>query len=253
MNRWIGSIALAAAGWLVFGVAVAADIKVLTAGAIKPVVMAALPEFERQTGHKVSVDNDTAGGLLIRVRAGERFDLLVMPVPALQQLAGEGAVTAAGLLPLAKVGIGVAVKQGAPLPDISSTAAFRETLLAARNVAYINPAAGGSSGIYLDKLFERMGIAAQIRPTAVLVPGGLVAQRLVTGEADLAVHQISEILAVSGATLVGPIPAEVQNYTVYGAAVSARSAAAAAAQQLLAALGSRQVRAQLALQGMEAP
>ena len=253
MRNLSGRIAIACLGVAACGSALAVEIKVLSAGAIKPVLVAALPQFERSSGHRVVVENDTAGGLLRRVRAGERFDLLVMPLPGLQQLAGEGAVSVSGLLPLAKVGIGVAVKRGASLPDISSSAAFRQTLLSARAVAYIDPAAGGSSGIYLSQLFERMGIAAQLKPTAVLVPGGLVAQHLVTGEADLAVHQISEILAVPGATLVGSIPAEVQNYTVYAAALSAHPGDAAAAQQLLAALAGPQVRAQLAALGMEAP
>ena len=253
MKRGLLSIALAVAGLCFAGATLAVEIKVLSAGAIKPVIVDALPDFERRTGHKVTIENDTAGGLARRVRAGEKFDLLVMPLPGLQQLAGEGAVLPAGLLPLAKVGIGVAVKQGAPAPAIATTADFRAALLAARKVAYIDPAAGGSSGIYLSQLFERMGIADEIKPKAVLVPGGLVAQRLVTGEADLAVHQISEILAVPGATLVGPIPAEVQNYTVYAAALSARSEALGAAQQLLSVLAGPQLRGQLAAYGMEAP
>jgi molybdate transport system substrate-binding protein len=162
-------------------------------------------------------------------------------------------VLPAGLLPLARVGIGVAVKQGATQPRIATTADLRDALLAARKVAYIDPAAGGSSGIYLAQLFERMGIADQIKAKAVLVPGGLVAQRLLTGEADLAVHQISEILAVSGAALVGPIPAEVQNYTVYAMGLSARSDAPGPAQQLVSVLAGAPVRAQLAAFGMEAP
>jgi molybdate transport system substrate-binding protein len=245
------SLVLALAGLAFIGGAVAADIKVLSAGAIKPVIVAALPEFEQRTGHKVTIENDTAGGLLRRVRAGEPFDLLVMPRPGLIQLSQEGAVIGTSLRPLAKVGIGVAVKKGAPLPEIGSTADFRAALLAARNVAYIDPAAGGSSGIYLARLFERMGIAPQIGPKAVLVPGGLVAQRLVSGEADLAVHQISEILAVPGATLVGPLPADIQNYTVYAGGVSA--GAGDAARQLLETLAGPQLRAELAGHGMEAP
>lgn len=253
MHNIAKTLVLALAGLSLIGGALAAEIKVLSAGAIKPVIVAALPEFEQRTGHKVTIENDTAGGLLRRVRAGEKFDLLVMPRPGLIQLSQEGAVIGTSLRPLAKVGIGVAVKKGAPLPEIGSTADFRAALLAARNVAYIDPVAGGSSGIYLAQLFERMGIAQQIKPKAVLVPGGLVAQRLVTGEADLAVHQISEILAVPGATLVGPLPPEIQNYTVYAGGVSASAGAAEAAQQLLATLAGPQLRAQLAGHGMEAP
>jgi molybdate transport system substrate-binding protein len=104
------------------------------------------------------------------------------------------------------------------LPDVSSVEQFRNALLQARKVAYIDPAAGGSSGIYLDGLFERWGIRDQVRAKAVLVPGGLVASRLMDGSADLAIHQISEIKAVPGAVLVGPLPAQIQNYTVYSAA-----------------------------------
>ena len=253
MRRLLRWIALAAAGLCLAAPALALEIKVLSAGAIKPVISNALPDFERRTGHRVTIENDTAGGLAKRVRAGERFDLLVMPLPGLQQLATEGAVIPATTLPLARVGIGVAVRQGAPRPRIATNAEFRDALLAARSVAYIDPAAGGSSGIYLAQLFERMGIAEQIRPKAVLVPGGLVAQRLVSGEADLAVHQVSEILAVPGVTLVGPIPAQVQDYTVYAAGVSTRSEAMGAAQQLLGVLAGPQLRAQLAPFGMEAP
>jgi molybdate transport system substrate-binding protein len=253
MKRLLQALALGVAAWCVAGHALALEVKVLSAGAIKPVIADALPDFERRTGHKVTIENDTAGGLAKRVRAGERFDLLVMPLPGLQQLAGEGAVLGAGMLPLAKVGIGVAVKQGVPQPRIATTADFRDALLAARAVAYIDPASGGSSGIYLAQLFERMGIAPQVKAKAVLVPGGLVAQRLVTGEADIAVHQVSEILAVPGVTLVGPIPAEVQNYTVYAAGIGARSEAMGAAQQLLSVLAGVAVRAQLATFGMETP
>ena len=132
-------------------------------------------------------------------------------------------------------------------------AAFQQALLAARGVATIDPAAGGSSGIYLWQLFEKMGIAAQLKPKAVLVPGGLVAQRLLNGEADLAIHQISEILAVPGATLVGPLPAEIQNYTVYAGAVAAKARDAAAAQALLATLAGPAAAQVLKDKGMEMP
>jgi molybdate transport system substrate-binding protein len=120
-------------------------------------------------------------------------------------------------------------------------------------VAYIDPAAGGSSGIYLTGLFDKLGIAAQIRPKAVLVPGGLVAQRLVTGEADLALHQISEILAVPGVTLVGPIPADIQNYTVYAGALGAAARDAAATQAFLAYLDSADAQVVLKEKGMDLP
>ena len=233
--------------------AAAADIKLLSAGAFKAVAVALAPAFEQRTGHRVTIENDTAGALVKRIEGGETFDLVVVPPAAIEALARAGKVEAGAPTPLARVAIGVAVKQGAPRPDIGSVAAFRKALLDAKSVAYIDPAAGGSSGIYLTKLFETMGISAQIRPKAVLVPGGLVADRVVTGEAELAIHQISEILPVQGAVLVGPIPAEIQNYTVYAGAVSAAPRDAAAARAFLAELAGAQARAVLDARGMQAP
>ena len=230
----------------------AADIKVLTAGAFKPVVLALVPAFESQTGHKVTVANDTAGALAKRIDGGEAFDVVVLTPSALAALGKVGKVVLPSTL-LARVAMGVAVKQGSPLPDISTVAAFQNALLTAKAVAYIDPAAGGSSGIYLAQWFEKAGIADQIQPKAVLVPGGLVAQRVVNGQADIAVHQISEILAVPGAQLVGPIPAEIQNYTVYAGGVSANAKDASAAKALLEALSGPVARETLKGKGMEGP
>jgi len=120
-------------------------------------------------------------------------------------------------------------------------------------VAVIDPAAGGSSGIYLAKLFETMGIAEPLRAKAVLVPGGLVGQRVVDGQAELAIHQISEILAVPAAQLVGPLPAEIQNYTTYVGGVSASAQDGAAARSLLELLAGPAARSLLGDKGMEAP
>jgi molybdate transport system substrate-binding protein len=231
----------------------AAELKVLTAGAFKPVVAALAPVFEGQTGHTVRIENDTAGALARRIGNGEAFDVVVLTPAAMEPLEQAGRVARGSSVRLARVAIGVAVKQGAPRPDIATESDFRQALLAARAVAYIDPAAGGSSGIYLTQLFQRMGIAAQIAPKAVLVPGGLVAQRLVSGEADLALHQISEILAVPGVTLVGPIPAEVQNYTVYAGGLAATSADLPAARASLELLAGERAKTVLKDKGMEAP
>jgi molybdate transport system substrate-binding protein len=247
------SIACLASLMIAAGAASAAEIRVLTAGAFKPVVTAVVADFEKQTGHKVSVDNDTAGALVRRINGGEAFDLVVLTPGALEPLAKDGKVVAGSVQRLARVAIGVAVKRGAPLPDISTVDAFKNALLAARAVAYIDPAAGGSSGIYLAQWFEKAGIADHIKPKAVLVPGGLVAQRLINDQADIAIHQISEILAVPGAQLVGPIPAEIQNYTVYAGAIASAARDADATRALLAALASAKTRQVLREKGMEAP
>jgi len=234
------------------GSAAAADLKLLTAGAYKPVALELAAEFEKKTGHKVTVENDTAGGLARRVADGEYFDVVVMPPARLGPLLGSRIVESSAKA-LARVGIGVGIKQGAPVPDISDVEAFKKTLLSARAVAYIDPAAGGSSGIYLAKLFEKLGIAEQLKAKSVLVPGGLVAERVVDGQADIALHQISEILAVPGAALVGPIPLEVQYYTPYSGGVSTGSRNRAAADAFLLALADPSNLPLLKKKGMDGP
>lgn len=225
-------------------------IKVLTTGAFKQVVVALVPAFEARTGHKVEVQNDTAGALAKRIADGESFDVLVLTPAGLKTLATEGKVVPTSVAPLARVAIGVAVKAGAAQPAMASVEDFKQTVLAARKVAYIDPAAGGSSGIYLDGLFQRMGIAEAVRAKAVLVPGGLVADKLVSGEADLAIHQISEILPVAGAQLVAPLPEAIQNYTTYAGGVSAASHHAQTAQAFLAALSDAEAAQTIRAKGM---
>jgi molybdate transport system substrate-binding protein len=214
------------------GTAVAADLKLLTAGAFKPAALELVPEFEKRTGHKVTIENDTAGNIGKRVGAGEYFDVVVIPPLVLGPYLGNRVVESSAK-PLARAGIGVAVKQGAPAPDISSVDAFKKSLLAARAIAYTDPASGGTAGTYLAHLFEKMGIAAELKPKSVLVKGGLAAEKLITGEAEIAMQPSSELLAVPGAVLVGPIPLEVQHYIPYSSGVSAASRNPTAADALL--------------------
>ncbi|WP_083748979.1 substrate-binding domain-containing protein [Pelomonas sp. KK5] len=213
----------------------APTLSILTAGAFRQVVLALAPSFEKRTGITLKIDGDTAGALARRVQAGEAFDLLFAPPAALAALP-PGAVDPASVRPLARVGIGLAVKAGAAHPPLETAAQFKAALLAAGKVAYVDPAAGGTSGIYLEQLFERLGIAEAMRPRAVKVKGGLAAERVAAGEADIAVQQISELMTTPGVELAGPLPAELQSYTVYAGAIAARSGQAAAAQAFLDAL-----------------
>jgi molybdate transport system substrate-binding protein len=238
---------------LLLPLAAAADtLKVLTAGAFKQVVLAAQPAFEQRTGHRLDVQNDTAGALARRIEAGEAFDVLFLPPEAIRPLEEKGRTAAGCARPIARVGIGVAVKRGAALPPMATVEDFQAAVRAASRVAYIDPAAGGSSGIYLDGLFRQMGLEPVVKPKAVLVQGGLVAEKLVSGEADLAIHQISEILPVAGAQLVAPLPESIQRYTTYGGTVSASTPHRAAGLALLAALSGADVRELLASKGMAA-
>ncbi len=232
--------------------AVAAEsLRVLSAGAYKPVVAELAPGFEQSGFGTLVLDNDTAGAILRRLRAGESWDVIIAPPGSLKILESEGRIVAGSASALAKVAIGVAVRRGSPKPAIATVEQFQNAVLTARNPAFIDPKAGGSSGIYLDGLFRKMGIADAIRHKAILVPGGLVAERLVTGEADLAIHQISEILPVAGAELVGPLPESIQNYTVYAAAIGASSPRAPAARALIDLLKSPAAVKVIQAKGME--
>ena len=229
----------------------AAELKVLTAGAFKQVVLALVPNYERQTGNHVTVDNGTTGQLKKRIEGGETFDVLVITPAVVDEMIASGRLAAGSKVNLASVGIGVVVKQGAPKPDIATVDEFKRALLKAKTVAYIDPASGGSSGIYIDKLLVKLGIADQIRPKAKLKKGGHVADLIVSGEAELGLHQISEIVPVKGVTLVGPLPKEIQNTTTYAAGLSASAKDKAAAQELIHYLSGPDAAAVLKSKGME--
>jgi molybdate transport system substrate-binding protein len=249
MHRLILALTLALAPVLAQG----AEVKILTAGAMKAVVLELVPQFEKETGHKAVVDNDTAGGLARRIQGGETFDLAVITPGVLNDLAGKGKVVGDTRANVARVGVGIVVKEGAPAPDVSNVDAFKKALLTAKTVAYIDPASGGSSGIYLTGLFDKLGIAADIKPKAKLKQGGYVADLIANGEAELGLHQISEILPVKGVKLVGPLPAEIQNYTTYAAAVSADAKQPDAARALIKLLTGPSADNVLKARGMERP
>jgi molybdate transport system substrate-binding protein len=163
----------------------------------------------------------------------------------------KGKIAAGSRVSLASVGVGVVVKEGAPKPDVSTVEAFKRALLAAKSVAYIDPASGGSSGIYIDKLLERLRIADQIRPKAKLKQGGHVADLIVSGEAELGLHQISEIVPVKGVSLVGPLPKEIQNTTIYAAGLGVSAKNKDAAIALIKALSGPAAATVLKSKGME--
>jgi molybdate transport system substrate-binding protein len=247
MIRWIAAFLLLAAP------VGAADLTVLSAGAINSVASSVAPAFQASTGNTLILRNDTVGGLVRRIAAGETFDVVMMSPAGLDQLAKAGKIASGSGIPLAKVGIGVGIKTGSPAPDISTVAAFKATMLGARAVAYIDPASGGSSGIYLAKLFQTMGIADAMAPKSVLIKGGLAAQALLDGRADIVVQQISEIIAVPGVTLAGPLPQEIQNETVYAGAIATGSTAPDAARAFLAIMTGSAARGVMAEKGMTAP
>lgn len=200
----------------------AAELKVLSAGAMKAMVSELGADFTRETGHTLAVTSGTVGQLRDKLQAGEAADVVVLSDTAIDQLIGQGHL-AGSRVDIARTGMGVAVRDGAPKPDISTPDAFKQALLAAKSITYVDPKSGGTSGIYFAGLLERLGIADTMKAKTVLRPGGgYIAELVARGEAELAVHQISEIVPVKGVTLVGPLPRELQKVTVYSAALPAR-------------------------------
>ena len=242
----------ALAGMLVSGSAPAAELKVLTTGAMKPVVLALQPQFESQ-GHKLTIENDTAGALTKRIENGETYDVAVITPGAIDGLIAKGKAAPGSRTNVARVGVGVMVKEGAPKPDVATLDAFKQTLLTAKSIAHIDPQSGGSTGIYLTGLFEKLGMTEVLKPKTKLKFGGLVADLIVSGDAEIGLQSISEIILAKGVTYVGPLPAEIQNYTVYAAGISPATKDAEAAKALIGLLAGPSAANVLREKGLERP
>jgi molybdate transport system substrate-binding protein len=213
------------------GVANAAEIRVLSSNALKTVVEELGPQFEKATENKLNVTFGAAANLKTSIEKGEAFDLAILTSSALDDLVKQGKLVAATRADIARSSVGLAVKKGAAKPDISTTEAFKRALLDAKSIAYVEQ---GASGIYLKSLFERLGIAEQLKPKIKLLPASNPAANAVAnGEAEIGMTQISEILPYVGAELVGPLPADIQLYTVFPAAVGAGAKEPAAAKALI--------------------
>jgi molybdate transport system substrate-binding protein len=227
-------------------------LKVLTAGAFKAVIMDIIPTFELETGHKVTVESDTVGGGAKRIQAGEGFDFVIGTPGSLTGLAKEGFITGESVKPIAKVGIGIALKEGAIKPPLATVEDFKAALMKAQKIVYIDPAAGGSSGIYTDKLLRDLGVYDNLKPKIMLMKGGYVAESVAKGEADFAIHQISEILPVKGVYLAAPLPEAIQNYTIYAVGISAKSDKQALARQFYEAVFTDKAAQVIVNKGMSA-
>jgi molybdate transport system substrate-binding protein len=204
--------------------------------------------YQSETGTRIDADFAPTLGLLERLRAGEAADLVILTREALADLAARGTVAAQSCVDLARSFVGLAVKAGAEHPDIATEETLRATLLGARSVAYSRI---GASGILFALLIERLGIAADINVKATIVPSGFTAERLVSGEADLAVQQISELKQVAGIEVVGPIPRHLQTPAVFSAGRIAASNNAGHADRLLKYLASLEAAPVLWASGLE--
>jgi len=211
------------------------DIKVLSARAPQMALQALFAQFSRATGRAVTPIYNTVGAIADSFRGGEPADLLILSPAA---LAGLGdALVPGSTTAIARAGLAVAIRQGAAAPDLMTPAAFTAALLAARRVSYSDPRAGGSAAAYFATLLERLGIAAAVNAKASLGRNGHhVAELVADGTCELGISFLSELVAIKGVAIAGPLPAELQNYTVYAGAIARASKAAEAANALLAAL-----------------
>jgi molybdate transport system substrate-binding protein len=231
----------------------AAEIHVISAGAARGAVVPLIEPFQKESGHTIKFDYGTMGQIQAKLKEGQRPDVLIVTTTVIAELEKSGAVVPGSSTPLGRTSIGVGVPESAPSPDISSVDSFRKALLAARAVAYIDPAVGGTSGKHFAGILARLGIEPQVKAKAVLVPGGYAAERVAKGEADLVVHQISEILPVKGVKLVGPLPAELQLYTIYTAGLTPNAQNVDAARAWMKFVSGPAGRKSFADRGMDAP
>ncbi|MDB5865181.1 MAG: bacterial extracellular solute-binding family protein [Betaproteobacteria bacterium] len=203
---------------------------VLTSNSIRGVLAVLGPDFERRTGYALTISYDPAQVMLRRIAAGETGDVAILGTGAIDTLAAEGKIDAGTRRTLARCGVGLAVRAGAPKPDVSTVDALKKTLLETPSIIYTSE---GASGIHFARVIEELGIADAVRAKAHRQTGGLVAERLAAGEVELAVQQIPELLAVSGVELVGPLPEPLQTRSVSTAALFTGTRQRTAAQAFI--------------------
>jgi molybdate transport system substrate-binding protein len=249
MTRAVGLAAVMMA--TMWTVAEAADINLLSAGAVRAVVSAVAETFAKETGNAVKGTFGTVGVVRQKLAAGEPADVIIVTDVAIDELARQGAVVAGTRTDIARAGVGVGVKEGAPRPDISTVDAFKQTLLSAKSLVYVDPAQGATSGIHFASVLQRLGIAEAVKGKTLLWPGGYAAEAVADGRAEVVVHQISEILPVKGVTLVGPLPKDLQKVTIYSAGLAAKAASPEAARAFIAYLASPPIKAKFAAAGLD--
>ena len=239
--------AIVGLAWPLFmGQAQAAEIKVLASTAVKTTLEELGPQFEKATGNKVDLEFAPAAVLKVKIDQGTAFDVAILTAPVIDALAGEGKIDTTRTA-ISHSGIGVAIHKGAAKPDISTTEAFKRALLNARSVGFT---AAGATGAYLKSLFEKLGIADELKSKLKPLQGA-AGEAAASGEVEIGMTQISEILPYANAELVGPLPPDIQSYTYFSAAVSTVSKEADAARAFIKFLAAPAALTVIKAKGME--
>jgi molybdate transport system substrate-binding protein len=227
-----------------------AEIKVLSSIATREAYNELVPRFEQASGLKVSTTWAGTTDIMKRMAVGEQHDLIIISSRELDELIKQGKVSAGSRVDLAKSGIGVAVRAGAPRPDISTTEALKRALLAAKTVGYTS----GPSGVYMGSLIERMGIAAEIKPKFRSVPsGGTIGTIIANGECEIGFQQVSELVHIKGVDMIGPLPADVQYVTIFSSGIQAGATNPDGARALVRFLTAPAAHATIKAAGLQLP
>jgi molybdate transport system substrate-binding protein len=232
----------------------AADLKVLSAFGMQSVLEDLGPKFERATGHKLAISFATGGGTVKRVQGGDAADVVITLRQGIDTLVKDGKAPAGSVTALARAGIFVAVRKGAPKPDVSSPDALKRTLLAAKSISYVDPASGGASGIHFAKVLDRLGIASEMKSKTVFPDPKTPAEVGVVvakGEAEIGVHIIQELMPVAGIEIVGPLPGDLQHTIVFSVAIMTAAKDIAAAKALVDFLRTPESAKVIQAKGME--
>ena len=224
------------------------DIKVLSTHAVEEVLRELGPSFERASGARLAIDYDPANALKRKIEDGIAFDVAIVTRPVIDALGQRGKIVRESCIDIGRSGLGVAVRKGATMPDIASVNTFKNALLAARSIVRSRE---GTSGLYFESLLPRLGIAEAMRGKIMLGGSGRIAELVARGEADMAVQQIPELLPVKGVAFAGPLPDELQLYTVFSAGIGAACKTKDVATAFINALAAPAASALFKAKGLE--
>ena len=219
--------------------------------ALTPTLEELTPKYESSSGNKLTIVYSTIAELRKRIEAGETADVMILSRPALEDLQTKGQVAQGSIANVASSYVAIGIRAGAPEPDISTAEKLKAALLATKSISYADPAKGGASGVYFAKVIDRLGIADQMKSKTVLVPGAQAGELVAKGEVEMGVAQASEIAAVPGAQVVGPLPGDLNSTIVFAVGIGAASKDPAAAKSLIELLTGPTGTAVLKSKGMD--